>query len=281
MKRVNYFFYLILLFGLLGTSLSQSAQQPPVQIFTHNPQQGSLIVGRILVEGELYYQQQPLLLTDTGEFVLGVGRNAPKQIQLVILNKGVKRRFPINIAHRQWKIEKIDGLAPNKVNPKTAETLARIKREGQQVALARANVSLQQAFMMQFIAPAKGRISGVFGSQRILNGEAKRPHFGLDIANIKGTLVKAPADGVVLLAEKDLFFSGGTIIIDHGYSVTTTYLHLSQISVTVGQEIKQGDKIGEIGATGRATGPHLDWRLNWKSVRLDPQLLLEQAKTQD
>ncbi len=271
---------LFFIINLLACS-ALSASQPAVQIFTSSPSQGSLIIGRILVDGDVYYQGQPLMLTETGEFVFGVGRDAAEKIELEIRYNNDKTVYPIAIKQRQWKIEKINGLPPSKVNPKSPETLARIKKERELVVQARSKVSLQQAFMMQFIAPAKGRISGVYGSQRILNGEPKRPHFGQDIANKRGTPVVAPADGVVVLAENDLFYSGGTIIIDHGYSVFSTYLHLSQLQVEVGQEILQGEKIGEIGATGRATGPHLDWRLNWRSVRLDPQLLLVSDKAKD
>ena len=126
--------------------------------------------------------------------------------------------------------------------------------------------------------PSKGRISGVYGSQRILNGEPKNPHFGLDIANKRGTPVLAPADGVVLLTHKDMFFSGGTIVLDHGFGITSSYIHLNSIDITEGEKVKQGQKIATIGSTGRSTGPHLDWRLNWFGQRLDPALLIKKAK---
>lgn len=265
-------------FGLL-VSLSLLASnglyaQPLVQVFTENPQQGSMIVGRVLVDGEVFFKGEKLALTDTGEFVFGVGRESATNIELSIKAGEKTTSFPLVVAKRQWKIERVDGLPENKVNPRSEETLARIKKEGIKVAAARKGLSFQSAFMMQFVRPAKGRISGVYGSQRVLNGQPKRPHFGLDIANKVGTPVISPADGVVTLAEKDLFYSGGTIIIDHGYGITTTYLHLESLNVKVGQEIKQNDVIGTIGATGRATGPHLDWRLNWFKTRLDPALLL-------
>jgi len=251
-----------------------NAAQPVIQIFTEKPQQGSMIIGRMLVEGDIYFDDKKLPLTETGEFVFGVGRDTQHQVQLVIRSKNQTIKYPLYIEKRQWKIEKIDGLPKDKVSPKSKEILARIKLEGEKVRRARVGVTAQNAFLMQFIVPAKGRISGVYGSQRVLNGEPKRPHFGLDIANKVGTEVVAPADGVVTLAEEDLFYSGGTIIIDHGFGINTTYLHLSSIEVKVGQEIKQNQKIATIGSTGRATGPHLDWRLNWLSARLDPQLLI-------
>ena len=256
-------------------SSSLDAKQPLLQIFTEKPQQGSLIVGRILVDGDVYFKDQKLPLTETGEFVFGVGRDSELDLEIQVKRPSGTELFPLSIAKREWKIERVDGLPPSKVNPTSPETLARIKKEAALVRKARQGTSFQTAFMMQFIKPAEGRISGVYGSQRILNGEPKRPHFGLDIANKVGTPVIAPADGVVTLAEKDLFYSGGSVIIDHGYGISTTYIHLNSLAVEVGQEIKQGETIGGIGATGRATGPHLDWRLNWYNTRLDPQLLLK------
>ncbi len=260
----------------IAFSATAYSSQPVIQIFTKQPQQGSMIVGRMLVEGDIYFNDKMLPLTETGEFVFGVGRDEQHQVQLVIRSKEQTIKYPLYITKREWKIERVDGLAPEKVNPKSQQTLARIKLEGAKVKQARSNDSGQNAFLMQFIQPSIGRISGVYGSQRVLNGEPKRPHFGLDIANKVGTPVIAPADGVVTLAEKDLFYSGGTIIIDHGFGISTTYIHLNSINVKVGQEVKQKDNIATIGATGRATGPHLDWRLNWLTTRLDPQLLLVQ-----
>jgi len=260
---------------IYSVSCCSQAKQPLLQIFTENPQQGSLIVGRMLVDGDVYFKGKKLALTETGEFVFGVGRESDLEVQLEVKSSSGTEFFSLAIAKREWKIERVDGLPPSKVNPTSPETLARIKKEGALVRKARQGTSFQTAFMMQFIKPAEGRISGVYGSQRILNGEPKRPHFGLDIANKTGTPVVAPADGVVTLAEKDLFYSGGSVIIDHGYGISTTYIHLDSLSVELGQELKQGDPIGGIGATGRATGPHLDWRLNWYNTRLDPQLLLK------
>jgi murein DD-endopeptidase MepM/ murein hydrolase activator NlpD len=266
--------YLIASVVLCVSCFSAFAAQPVIQIFTKQPQQGSMIVGRMLVDGDIYFNDKKLPLTETGEFVFGVGRDTQHQVQLMIRSKDQTIKYPLYIEKRQWEIERVDGLADDKVNPKSKETLARIKFESKKVRQARSSASGQNAFLMEFVLPAKGRISGVYGSQRVLNGEAKRPHFGLDIANKTGTAVIAPADGVVTLAEKDLFFSGGTIIIDHGFGISTTYLHLNSIDVKVGQEISQNEKIATIGATGRASGPHLDWRLNWLSTRLDPQLLI-------
>ena len=267
--KVRYFLsWLVIVF-----SFTLNAAQPVVQIFTNDPQQGSMIIGRMLVDGDIYFEDKKLPLTETGEFVFGVGRDAQHQVQLVILSEDKTIKYPLFIGKREWNIEKVDGLPENKVNPKSKDTLLRIKLEGRKVSSARKRLSAQNAFLMEFIMPAKGRISGVYGSQRVLNGQPKRPHYGLDIANKVGTKIVSPADGVVTLAEKDLFYSGGTIIIDHGFGINTTYLHMSAIAVKVGQELKQGDLVGKMGSTGRATGSHLDWRLNWHQTRLDPALL--------
>jgi len=271
MNRLIQYFLLITLVAYLGAS---KAEQPLVQIFSEEPQQGSMIVGRMLAEGDVYFNDHKLPLTETGEFVFGVGRDASAEVKLQIHRGDQIKSHLLSIKQRQWKIERVDGLPAEKVNPRSKETLERIKRDNLKVGLARKITSEQNAFLMQFIRPAQGRISGVYGSQRVLNGQPKRPHFGLDIANKVGTTVIAPADGVITLAENDLFFSGGTIIIDHGFGINTTYLHLSRIQVQVGQAVSQGDVIGEMGATGRATGSHLDWRLNWFGNRLDPELLI-------
>ncbi len=273
-KAFNKIFFQIVIIVLFLYGGLIDAKPPVVQIFTKQPQQGSMVVGRILVDGDIFLAEKPLSLSETGEFVFGVGREENSSVVLKVHSNNEVIDFPIAIKKREWKIEKINGLDKNKVNPKSKQTLKRIKSETIKVKQARNIFSEQMAFLMPFVSPAKGRISGVYGSQRILNGEKKRPHYGLDIANKVGTTVISPADGIVTFAEKDLFYSGGTIIIDHGFGINTTYIHLEKLKVKVGQKIIQGEKIATMGSTGRATGPHLDWRLNWFSTRLDPQLLL-------
>lgn len=263
----------ILLIGLLLVSFVAKADF--VQILTPEPQQGSMIIGKLIKGEEVYFNQHKLAKNAQGFFVFGVGRESPEQVQLVIEENNKKHFFPIKIKKRQWKIERVDGLPPAKVNPKSAATIARIKKEASLVRQAREQLSMADYFNKGFVLPAKGRISGVYGSQRVLNGEPKRPHYGLDIANKTGTPVVAAAAGKVTLAHKDMFYSGGTLIIDHGYGISSTYIHLNSIEVTLGEQVKQGQVVGSIGATGRATGPHLDWRLNWFQTRLDPQLLIQ------
>jgi murein DD-endopeptidase MepM/ murein hydrolase activator NlpD len=177
---------------------------------------------------------------------------------------------------RDYRIQRIDGLPEKFVDP-PKEVLDRIARETALVDAARARDTGASWFSDAFMWPVKGPLTGVYGSQRILNGVPKRPHFGLDIAAGEGKPIVAPVGAVVALAEPDLYFTGGTVILDHGHGVSSSYLHMSRIDVKAGDTVKQGDVIGAIGKTGRATGPHLCLRLNWFQVRLDPALVLPAA----
>jgi len=261
---------------LCASLLSVSALAQGIELITRSPQQGSMVIGQLLGEGEVYYGGKRLSVDKTGYFVFGVGRDAEAEVKLTLKRPNQEEDFPVRITPRQWQIERVDGLPPSKVSPKAPEVLKRIAAEARLVKAARNQESSLNYFKMPFIMPAQGRISGVYGSQRILNGEPKRPHYGLDVANQVGTAVVAPAHGVVSLVHEDMFYSGGTLIIDHGQGISSTYIHLNSIDVKVGQTVEQGQKIATIGATGRATGPHLDWRLNWFQTRLDPQLLINQ-----
>ena len=151
--------------------------------------------------------------------------------------------------------------------------LARIKSENAKIAEARAQDRAEPDYLTGFVWPTVGRISGVYGSQRILNGKPRQPHYGIDIAAPAGTPVRAPADGIVTLAEGDLYYTGGTLIIDHGHGLTSAFLHMKDVEVALGQRVRQGERIGTVGSTGRSTGPHLDWRINWFKARIDPSLL--------
>lgn len=238
------------------------------------PVQGALIVAQTNPQAEVFVDNTKMAVTSEGYFIFGFGRFDDKNKVVSVRYQGHTYKTTVPVKAREFPTERIDGLPANKVNP-PAERLARIAREQKQVKTARAVWSEQKSFLEQFIWPAEGRISGVYGSRRILNGEPKRPHYGMDIANVTGTPVIAPAGGVVTMSVDDHYYTGGTIIIDHGYGLNSTYLHLSQVNVTEGQVLEQGQKIGEIGATGRATGPHLDWRINiGTSLRLDPQLII-------
>ena len=208
-------------------------------------------------------------------FVFGFGRDAKKEDTLSIeFMDGQVESHAISVAQRDYKIDRVEGVASKYVSPPQS-VLDRIRKESLAVKDARAKLSYRLDFTQAVVQPAQGRISGVYGSQRVFNGVPKRPHFGMDIVAPTGTPVIAPWSGKVVLAEPDLYYSGGTLIIDHGLGVTSTYIHLSKLHVKVGDEIEQGQDIADIGATGRVTGPHLDWRLNWFSRRLDPALLLK------
>jgi len=184
-----------------------------------------------------------------------------------------QHRYRFDVARRSYDVQRIDGVPERTVTP-PAEVLARIRREQALVDRARAPVSARQDFLSGFARPLEGPITGVYGSARIYNGVPKNPHYGLDIAAPSGTLVRAPAAGVVRLAQPDLYFSGGTLIVDHGQGLTSTFIHLSALLVAEGDELARGEPIARVGATGRATGPHLDWRMNWQDVRIDPALVL-------
>lgn len=245
-----------------------------------NPVQGALLIGQTNNGSKVFIDDKQTSVTEDGYFIFGFGRFDNESKTIKITHKGVDYVTVVPVISRDFPTEVINGLPPSKVNPPQSHW-DRIKKEQAQVKNARLQTNNARHFLQPFIWPAKGRVSGVYGSRRILNGEPKRPHYGMDIANKTGTTVIAPASGVVRMAVKDHYYTGGTIIIDHGYGLNSTYLHLSQINVSKKQVVVQGEKIGEIGATGRATGPHLDWRLNiGASLRLDPQLIIPQQPAQ-
>ncbi|MBT3058150.1 MAG: M23 family metallopeptidase [Candidatus Thiodiazotropha sp.] len=236
--------------------------------------QGGMLIGKTEPGDRVSFDNRPVRVSPEGVFLLGFGRDDELRHTLVVSRGGrqiEKQQF--TIGKREYRIQKIDGLPPSKVTPPERDW-ERIKRETALVKKARRRDDDRSDFMSGFIWPAKGIISGVYGSQRILNGEPRRPHFGIDIAAPVGSPVVAPADGVVTLAHPDMFFSGGTLIIDHGHQLSSSFLHLHKILVREGDRVKQGDPIAEIGATGRVTGAHLDWRMNLRKARIDPQLLV-------
>ncbi len=262
---------LLLLCSFYATSL---LAMPSVSIIRSELVQGGFLIAQVASDVNVEFLNRQVDKDGKGIFIIGFGRDHPSQDSLILTKDGKSYQFSLKIAPREWKIERIDGLPPSKVSPKSPEVLKRISQEAQQIREVRASISQLPFFLQGFRLPAKGRISGEYGSQRILNGEPKRPHYGQDIAAAVGSPVYAPASGVVVLAHPDMYFSGATLVIDHGFGLTSTYLHLNEIKVNVGQSIEQGDLIGTIGQTGRATGPHLDWRINWFEQRLDPALFI-------
>ncbi len=233
--------------------------------------QGGLLIGKAQPGERVWLGKKELKQTPDGRFVFGFGRDAKPTKVLKICKADDCREHVLNIRQRQYDIQRIEGVPQNTVTP-PPEVLERIRKENTQVARARRAVSDSLAFAGPFIWPLEGPITGVFGSQRVYNGEPRRPHFGVDVAAPTGTPVVAPADATVTLAHPDMYFSGGTLVMDHGYGVSSTFIHLSEVLVKDGQKVRQGEVVGKVGATGRATGPHLDWRMNWYKVRLDPVL---------
>jgi murein DD-endopeptidase MepM/ murein hydrolase activator NlpD len=237
--------------------------------------QGGTVFGRVEPASRVTLDGKPVRVSKDGRFVIGFGREAPPQAILEIRRpSGDVTRRPLNVAPRQYDIQRVDGLPQNLVTPDPEEE-ARIAREQAEVLEARKLDLDRPLFESGFIWPAAGPVSGVYGSQRILNGVPRAPHYGVDVAAPEGAPVRAPADGLVTFADPDLLLTGGTLVIDHGHGLSSTFIHLSRIDVELGEEVRQGEPVGAVGATGRATGPHLHWGMNWFDVRLDPQLLVE------
>ena len=236
--------------------------------------QGGLLRGRVAPGSAVTLDGAPVRVSEEGWFLVGFGRDAPPEAVLTAtFPDGRRERRVLRIEPREYRIQRIDGLPPGKVTPRSEEELARIRAEVAMVKKARLVDDPRTDFLDGFRWPVKGRITGVYGSQRILNGQPRRPHYGIDIAVPTGTKVLAPAAGVVTLAHPDMFFSGGTLILDHGHGLSSAFLHLSRILVEVGERVAQGRPIAEVGSTGRSTGPHLDWRINLFDRRIDPMPL--------
>jgi murein DD-endopeptidase MepM/ murein hydrolase activator NlpD len=237
--------------------------------------QGGLIFGKTRPGSQVLQDGQSIRVGVAGDFVLGFTRDAPANSTLEVrLPDGREIDRTLAVRQREYRIQRIDGLPDAKVTPRSPEDLARIRKDAAAVGKARRRDDDRLDFLAGFDWPTIGPISGVYGSQRILNGEPRRPHFGVDVAAPVGTPVRAPAPGIVTLTVPDMFFSGGTLIIDHGHRLSSSFLHLSKIHVEVGDRVEKGDLIAEVGATGRVTGAHLDWRMNLRDRRIDPQLLV-------
>jgi len=265
---------LLLVVSLMSGFAVQAGAQPPYQL-EGQVLQGSLVFGKTVPGSRVYQDGQALRISAAGDFLLGFTRDAPPTSQLRIeLPAGEVVEQTLEVGARAYDIQRIDGLPQGKVTPRSKEDLARIRRDGAAVKKARARDDDRQDFLHGFQWPVMGPITGVYGSQRILNGEPRRPHFGVDVAAPVGTPVRAPAPGIVTLADADQFFSGGTLIIDHGHKLSSSFLHLSKLHVKVGDRVEQGELIAEVGATGRVTGAHLDWRMNLRERRIDPELLV-------
>ncbi|MFD2204376.1 M23 family metallopeptidase [Kiloniella antarctica] len=236
--------------------------------------QGGIILGQAPSGSEISLGGKAVKASKEGHFVFGFGRDAESPVILIIRTpEGAVEKRELVLKKRDYKIQKIEGVAQKYVSP-PKEVSDRISQDAKLVAEARTSDFDEPMFALGFVWPARGRISGVYGSQRVFNGVPKRPHFGVDVAAPVGTPITAPAQGIVTLAHPDLYYSGGTVILDHGHGLSSTFLHMNSVTVKVGDLLEQGDQLGTLGATGRVTGPHLDWRMNWFKERVDPQTLV-------
>lgn len=234
---------------------------------------GALLRGVSCPGAQIKWLEQTTSANDEGLFVVGIGRDVVGEHALTATIDGQSVQTVVSVDSREYRISVVEGVPQRTVTP-SEEDLIRIRRERALVAEAKATVVDVDYWQQSAVEPASGRISGVYGSQRVYNGTPGNPHYGLDIAAPTGTPVVTPLGGVVVLAEDDLFYSGGTIIVAHGAGLFSSFLHLSSVDVEVGQVLERGAPLGKIGSTGRATGPHLDWRMNWRNQRVDTQWLL-------
>ncbi len=265
-KNFQKLFFLILIF-YPSNVLSMAFQGKFVQ--------GHFILGKVEPGSKVWVDKKQVKVTKGGDFVFGIGRDHKYDIKITKQLNGQKQTIIKKVKKRKYKIQKIDGLPDKKVTP-PKEFFDRIKKENKKISDARMIESNLNFFKDKFIPPLDNSIiTGVYGSQRILNGKPKWPHYGLDFAAKEGTEIKAMLAGTATMVESDLFYTGGTIIFDHGHGISTLYMHMKKIFIKNGQKVKQGDIIGTVGSTGRSTGAHLDIRLNWFGTRLDPATVLK------
>lgn len=260
-------------------SLLATAQQGSWSL-TGDLVQGGLAFGQVAPGSKVEINGHGVRVSREGEFIIGFGHDYPGEATLTVYAAdGTVKSHSLEIDTREYDIQRIDGLPDKQVSP-GPEVMQRIREESASIAKARSVDDDRMDFKSGFIWPARGPISGIYGSQRILNGFPRQPHFGIDIAAPVGTPVVAPAPGVVTYAE-DMYFSGGTLVVDHGQNLSSSFLHLHKILVEVGDQVAQGQPIALVGASGRVTGPHLDWRMNWHQQRLDPGLIMNEMPPEE
>lgn len=263
-----------LLLGAVAIGVFSSATHANIELYG-DVKQGGLMIGKTLPAAIVTLNEKPIKVSAKGDYTFGFSRDDLTRYELQVITPDGKQYSKTLIPEkREYNIQRIEGIKKSITNPNT-KAVNRSKKDSTQVKAARAITSDLTAFSTGFIPPIQGIITGVYGSQRFYNGVPKSPHYGLDYAGDIGDPVKSPANGVVTLWVPDMFYSGGTMIIDHGHGINSTFLHLSKSYVSVGDTVKQGDIVAGVGESGRATGPHLDWRINWYNVRLDPALALK------
>ncbi len=269
---------LAVLLAAAGLAPVLHAQDDGRVVFPASVSQGAMVIGKVPPGSRVSYGGRELRVSGYGSVVLGVGRDETGPLQVQVQRPdGGRQTQTIAVAPRDWPIERVNGVPPKTVNPPPA-IAERIKREQAQVTAARQRDDARTDFAQKIAWPVQGRISGRFGNARVYNGQPSGSgHSGMDIAVPTGTPVKAPAAGVVTFAAPDLYLTGGTVLLDHGYGISSNFLHLSRLDVKAGDRVAQGQVIGAVGDTGRATGPHLHWGMNWFDVRIDPLLVLERG----
>ncbi len=240
-----------------------------------NLNQGEFVIGKTQPGQEVYLNGDKIAVDSDGRFLMAFGRDEKEDQLLTIANtKGQKKDFILPISATEWNIQNITGVPPRKVNPSDGDLVA-INKENTLLKQALKTNNNETSWQQGFITPVEGRISGEFGGQRIMNKVPKSPHRGMDIAAKEGTPVKSAAKGKVVLAYPNLFYSGNVVVIDHGFGLQTIYAHLKEIKVKLGDEVAQGDVIGLVGKTGRATGPHLHFGASLRNLRFNPKSLLD------
>jgi murein DD-endopeptidase MepM/ murein hydrolase activator NlpD len=263
----------LLLLLALACSCFSAALAGGVEI-AGQPSQGGLVLGRTPPGAKLELDGKPVPVAADGRFLLGFGREAAAESRLDIhLPDGRRETLRLAVAARDWPVQRIDGLPEKQVSP-DPQALERIRKENDLIAQARRKITATPFFASGLAQPADGPLSGVFGSQRILNGEPRQPHSGTDYAAPKGAPVGAASEGIVSFVHPDMFFTGKTLMIDHGLGLQSVYAHLDAILVKPGQKVAKGETVGRVGASGRATGPHLHLGFTWGEVRLDPEQVL-------
>jgi len=254
---------------LLAPAIAHAADLP------QSVAQGGVAFGRVPPGVTIEVDGRTVRVSARGEYLLAAARDATAPLEVTMIDAaGTRRMHRVEVAPRSFVVERVDGVPPATVDPPPA-IAARIAREQAAVAAVRTRDDDRQDWREGFQLPVTARVSGVFGSQRVYNGKPGAPHSGFDLAAPQGTAVRAPAPGLVTFAEKDLYLTGGTLVLDHGHGLSSTFLHLGRIDAKVGARVERGEVIGAVGATGRATGPHLHWGMNLLDTRVDPQLLLE------
>ena len=238
-------------------------------------EQGGLVIGHATAGATVLVDGRQVPVTLGGDFLIGFGRDAAAETKVRIVHADGRREIrTLAVRQRTYPEQRIGGLPGAQVTPGSAD-LMRIRADASRIRAVRGrSASAEPHFLDGFVWPVTGRISGVFGSRRILNGEPRRPHYGLDIAAPAGTPIGAMAGGVVALVDGDMFYTGKTLMIDHGHGLASVYAHMSEVLVREGDGVVKGQPIGRIGATGRATGPHVHWGISLYRTHLDPALVV-------